>query len=193
MPLEGVVRALHNIHAALAPGAILVDTQPVSARPQVATDGVTLGALDMREWLDTIQAVDEAVAETIRIGLYELRHESRFVVTDTFDDGPECLEIVDSWRGTRVPDSVSTRLAATTSQVTVQQEIRLRLLRSEPQQLGQRRVGRSCRGSGTRRIFGTERVDEQQLLTGFSVVGGDPKAVRAGRARRGGREGCARR
>ncbi|HEY8723545.1 MAG TPA: hypothetical protein VIL92_06755 [Gaiellaceae bacterium] len=132
MPLEGVVHALHNIHATLAPGAILVDTQPVSARPRVASDVVTLGTLDMRAWLDTIQAVDELVAETIRMGLYELQHESRFVVTDTFDDGPECVEIVDSWRGTRVPDSVSTQLAATTSQVTVQQEIRLRLLRSEP-------------------------------------------------------------
>jgi hypothetical protein len=86
----------------------------------------------MRAWLDTIQAVDELVAETIRIGLYELQHESRFVVTDTFDDGPECMEIVDGWRGTRVPDSVSTQLAATTSQVTVQQEIRRRLLRSRP-------------------------------------------------------------
>ena len=132
MPLEGVVHALHNIHATLAPGAILVDTQPVSARPRVASDVVTLGTLDMRAWLDTIQAVDELVAETIRMGLYELQHESRFVVTDTFDDGPECVEIVDSWRGTRVPDSVSTQLAATTSQVTVQQEFRLRLLRSEP-------------------------------------------------------------
>ena len=132
MPLEGVVHALHNIHATLAPDAILVDTQPVSARPRVASDGVSLGSLDMRAWLDTIQAVDELVAETIRIGLYKLQHESRLVVTDTFDDGPECVEIVDSWRGTRVPDSVSTQLAATTSQVTVQQEIRLRLLRSEP-------------------------------------------------------------
>jgi hypothetical protein len=126
------VHALRNVHATLAPGAILVDTQPVSARPQIASDGVSLGSLDMRAWLDTIQAVDELVAETIRIGLYELQHESRFVVTDTFDDGPECMEIVDGWRGTRVPDSVSTQLAATTSQVTVQQEIRLRLLRSRP-------------------------------------------------------------
>jgi len=81
------VHALHNIHATLAPDAIVVDTQPVSARPQVASDGVSLGSLDMRAWLDTIQAVDELVAETIRIGLYELQHESRFVVTDTFDDG----------------------------------------------------------------------------------------------------------
>jgi hypothetical protein len=123
------VHSLHNIHSALVPDAIVVDTQPVSARPPVVAGGVTLGALDMREWLDTIQAVDELVAETIHTGLYELRHESRFVVIDTFDDGPECLETVGGWRGTSVPRGVSTRLAATASQVTVQQEVRLRLLR----------------------------------------------------------------
>jgi len=126
------VHALHNIHATLVPGAVIVDTQPVSARPQVASGGVSFGSLDMRAWLDTIQAIDERVAETVRIGLYELQHESRFVVTDTFDDGPECAGIVNGWRGTRVPDSVASQLGATTSQVTVQQEIRLRLFRSEP-------------------------------------------------------------
>ena len=89
MPLEGVVHALHNIHTALAPDAILVDTQPVSARPPVAAVGVSLGALDMREWLETIHAVDELVAETISARLYELQHESLFVVTDTYDNGPE--------------------------------------------------------------------------------------------------------
>jgi hypothetical protein len=108
------VHALHNIHSALAPDASLVDTQPVSARPPVAADGITLGTLDMREWL----------AE-----LYELEHESRFLVTDIYDNGPECLEIVRGWRGTRVPQTLSTSLAATTSQVTVQQEVRLRVLR----------------------------------------------------------------
>jgi hypothetical protein len=126
------VHALHNIHAALAPGAILVDTQPVSARPPVGADGVTLGTLDMRDWLETIQAVDALVAETVSAGLYELQHESRFVVTDVYDNGLECLEIVGGWRGTRIPEDVSTRLAATPSQVTVQQEVRLRLLRRAP-------------------------------------------------------------
>jgi hypothetical protein len=126
------VHALHNIHAALVPDAILVDTQPVSARPPVAADGSTLGTLDMREWHDTIQAVDELLAETIGAGLYELQHESRFVVTDTYDNGRECLETVSGWQGTRVPASVSTELAAATTQVTVQQDVRLRLLRRVP-------------------------------------------------------------
>jgi hypothetical protein len=123
------VHALHNIHAALAPGAILVDTQPVGARPSVATDRRILGMLDLRDWHDTIQAVDGLVAETIAEGLYEPQHESRFVVTDSFDNGPECLETVSRWRGTGIPDNVSTRLATTTVQVTVEQDVRLRLLR----------------------------------------------------------------
>jgi hypothetical protein len=123
------VHALRNIHAALAPDGILVDTQPVSAGPPVASDAAKLGTLDMRDWLDTINAVDELVAETIAAGLYELERESWFVVTDTYDNGPECLEIVGGWRGTRVPHRVSQRLAAAMSPVTVQQQVRLRLLR----------------------------------------------------------------
>ena len=129
MPLEGVVHALRNIHAALAADGILVDTQPVSARPPVACDGVKLGALDMREWLATIHAVDELVAETIAAGLYELQHEQGFVVTDTYDNGHECLELVGGMRGTRVPPVLSERLTAATAPVTVRHEVRLRLLR----------------------------------------------------------------
>jgi hypothetical protein len=132
VPLEGVVHALHNIHGTLVPDAIVVDTQPISAHPPVSADGIVLGALDMREWLETIQAVDELVAETIRAGLYELQHESRFSVTDSFDSGPECLRTVGGWRGTRVSPGMSQRLAAITSRVSVRQEVRLRLLRRAP-------------------------------------------------------------
>ena len=127
------MHALRNIHAALAADGILVDTQPVSASPPVALDGGELGSLDMHEWLDTIHAVDELVTETIEDGLYELRHESRFIVTDTYDNGPECLDIVSGWRGTRVPTDLTRRLTvAATSPVAVEQEVRLRLLRRAP-------------------------------------------------------------
>jgi hypothetical protein len=126
------VHALRNIHAALAPDGILVDTQPVSASPPVASDGGELGSLDMHDWLDTIHAVDERFAETIAAGLYELEHESWFVVTDTYDNGPECLDIVSGWCGTRVPPDVTQRLAAATSPVSVEQEVGQRLLRRAP-------------------------------------------------------------
>ena len=123
------MHALRNIHVALAPDGVLVDTQPVSARPPVASNGGELGTLDMRDWLATIHAVDELVAQTIAGGLYELQHESRFVVTDAYDNGPECLDTVGNWSGKRVPSEVTRRLAAATSPVTVEQEVRLRLLR----------------------------------------------------------------
>jgi hypothetical protein len=126
------VHALRNIHAVLAPDGILVDTQPVSARPPVASNGGDLGTLDMRDWLEMIHAVDELVAETIAAGLYELEHESWFVVTDTYDNGPECLDIVSGWLGTGVPAEVTQQLAASPLPVTVQQEVRLRLLRRAP-------------------------------------------------------------
>jgi hypothetical protein len=126
------VHALRNIHAALAPDGILVDTQPVSARPPVTSGGAELGTLDMRDWRDTIHGVDELVAETIAGGLYELRYESRFVVTDAYDNGAECLQTVSNWAGTRVPSEVTQRLAAAMSPVTVEQEVRLRLLRRAP-------------------------------------------------------------
>jgi hypothetical protein len=123
------VHALHNIHVALASDAILVDTQPVGARPSVAAGGAELGTLDMREWIETIRAVDALFAQTIAAGLYELQHEERISVIDTFDTGPECLTTASGWRGTRVPRLLASRLAATQLPVTVDQEVRLRLLR----------------------------------------------------------------
>jgi uncharacterized protein related to proFAR isomerase len=123
------VHALRNIHAVLTSDGLHVDTQPLSPHPPVAADGADLRTLDMREWLDTIRAVDDLVAEVVDAGLYEEQHEERLVVTDTFDNGPECLETVSSWRETRVPASLVSRLEASQVPVTVEQEVRLRLLR----------------------------------------------------------------
>ena len=126
------MHALRNIHGALAPDGVLVDTQPVSGRPAVASNDGELGTLDMRDWLDTIHEVDERFGEAIAAGLYELEHQSWFVVTDTYDNGPECLDIVSGWRGTRVSLGMSQRLTDAPSRVSVQQEVRLRLVRRAP-------------------------------------------------------------
>ena len=123
------MHALRNIHAALIPAGLLVDTQPTSPHPRVTADDGELGRLDMREWLGTIDAVDELVAEAVEAGLYEVRHEERLVVTDAFDNGRDCLETASSWRQTRVPPSLGSRLAVTEATVRVEQEVSLRLLR----------------------------------------------------------------
>ena len=43
---------------------------------------------------DVLDRITTTAAETVDAGLYDMKHESRFVVTDTYDTGPECLEIV---------------------------------------------------------------------------------------------------
>jgi hypothetical protein len=123
------VHALRNIHAALVPGAVLVDTQPVSPRPWVTAAGSRLGTLDLQEWAETIGAVDDRMGEAIATGLYEVGHEERFIVSDTFESGSESLETARGWRGTRVPQVLAKQLAAVVGTVAVEQEVRLRLLR----------------------------------------------------------------
>jgi hypothetical protein len=124
------VNALERIHEALVPGGPVVDTQPVSPRPPVESGGRRLGTLDMREWGETIEAVDRLVAQAISDGLYALEDERRFVVTDTYDSGPELVEVVSDWRGTRISRALSERVAAVAEPVRVHQEVRLRLLRA---------------------------------------------------------------
>lgn len=126
------MHALRNIHDALVPRGLLVDTQPVGSQPRVAANGDELGTLDMEEWLETIRAVDARVAETVASGLFERTVERTLVVRSTFDDGPDCLEITGNWRGTRVPQPLADRLAAMRDHVTVDQHVRLRVLRREP-------------------------------------------------------------
>jgi hypothetical protein len=126
------VNALRRIHAALVPGGLVVDTQPVSARPSVEAGGIELGTLDMRGWRGTIDAVDRLVAETIDDGFFALQAQSEFVVTDAFDDGPEMVESVSGWRGTRISDLLARRVASAMPPISVHQQVRMQLLRALP-------------------------------------------------------------
>jgi hypothetical protein len=122
------VHALRNIHTALVPGGITVDTQPVSPRPTVTAGGVELGTGDMRQWVATVHHLDDRAAEMIRNGCFRLAREDRFMVTDSFSSGPECLETMTDWRGTQVPSGLARRLAAVEGEVQLHQQVRLRLL-----------------------------------------------------------------
>ena len=126
------MHALRNIHAALVSNGLLVDTQPIGSQPRVAANGDELGTLEMHEWIETIHAVDERVDVTVAAGLYETTDERTLVVRSTFDDGPDCLEITGTWQGTRVPQPLANRLAALRDQITVDQQVRLRVLRRGP-------------------------------------------------------------
>jgi hypothetical protein len=124
------VNALRRIHAALVRDGLLVDTQPVSARPPVQAGRRRLGTLDMREWRKTIAAVDGLVARAVDDGLYVIEDEQRFLVTDTWESGPELVETVSGWRGTRISRTLAERAVGARPPVCVHQEVRLRLLRA---------------------------------------------------------------
>lgn len=123
-----MVDALTRIHAALVPGGILVDTQPVSLRLPVMLDGEPLGSLEDDEWLEIVAAVDAEIDDVITAGLFEFRHEERYPVVHEFGSGDECLDVIGSWAGTVVPPEVAASLSQATGRVTVEHDVRLRLL-----------------------------------------------------------------
>jgi hypothetical protein len=124
------VNALRKIHAAVIREGLLVDTQPVSARPPVKAGRQHLGTLDMREWRKTIDALDQLAARAIDEGLYVIEDEHRFLVMDTWDSGAELVDTVGGWQGTRISRTLGERVVAARPPVSVHQEVRLRLLRA---------------------------------------------------------------
>ena len=122
------MHALRKLHEALSPGAKLVDTQPLSPRPPVTSARGRLGSLDMREWAQKIRTIDDRVDRVMADGLFELEEEHRFVVTDTFDNGPECVATVSDWGGTRLAPSLAAKIRTASPPLMVDQAVRLRVL-----------------------------------------------------------------
>ena len=123
-----MVDALRLLHDALVPGGKVVDTQPLLPRPGVFTAGRRIGSLDMREWSRTIASADAEVERVLAEGVFALDAEGRFVVTDSFDTGPECVDEVQEWAGTKLPHSLEAKIRESEAPVSVEQEVRLRLL-----------------------------------------------------------------
>jgi hypothetical protein len=130
VPIEGVVNALREVHRVLVPGGLLVDTQPISRRPAVFADGTLLGRLDMCEWRAIVDTVEERVQRVLEDGLFTIDAERSLVVSETFDNGPECVETVAGWRGTTISARLARRAAAAPPSLGVDQEVRLRVLRA---------------------------------------------------------------
>jgi hypothetical protein len=129
VPPEGVVNALRRIHAALVPAGLVIDTQPVGAHPPIQSESGVLGTLDMSEWADLIDEIDDRTDEVLAEGLFVIEDESRFIVADEYDNGQDCLSYVRDWMGTRVDRDVERRVAAEGGAIRLPQEIRLRVLR----------------------------------------------------------------
>jgi hypothetical protein len=76
--------------------------------------------------------VDRLVAQAIDDGVFALELERQFIVTDTYDNGPELVESVSGWQGTRISRRLSKRVVAAAPPVMVHQAVRPRLLRALP-------------------------------------------------------------
>jgi hypothetical protein len=122
-----VVDALERIHAALAEGGVVVDTQPVSARPPVVGDAA-LGTLDMTDWAQTIAAVDTEIMRTVERGLFSTAADQHIVVTDAYDNLAELVEETSQWMGTRVPRALAERVETSSGPVELHQQVRIRVL-----------------------------------------------------------------
>jgi hypothetical protein len=126
-----VVDALERIHAALDEGGVVVDTQPVSARPPVFGRNGQLGTLDMREWAKTIAAVDARIVEAIDRGRFSVAADEQMVVTDVYDDLAELVKETTEWKGTNVPRALARRADAASGAVELHQNVRVRVLARE--------------------------------------------------------------
>ena len=128
MPVAGVVDALERIHAALADGGVVVDTQPVSAGPPVVGHDGELGTLDMREWSKTIAAVDAEIVSTVDRGLFAVTADRQIVVIDVYDDLGELVETTRDWLGTSVPRELARQVDGSGGEVRLHQDVRVRVL-----------------------------------------------------------------
>jgi hypothetical protein len=124
------VNALRKIHHTLVPGGLVIDTQPLSAHPPIESGSGILGTLDMSGWARTIATIDGLVEQAIGEGLFDLEHESRYVVTDEYDDGAEFVAVTRDWAGTNVSDALAARVGPEQGRVRLHQDVRLRLLRA---------------------------------------------------------------
>ena len=124
------MNALRKIHRALVPGGLVIDTQPVSAHPPVESGSGMLGTLDMSEWARTIATIDGLVQQTIGQGLFDLQRESRYVVTDEYDDGAEFVAVTRDWAGTNVSEALAARVGPEQGRVRLHQDVSVRLLRA---------------------------------------------------------------
>jgi hypothetical protein len=123
-----VVDALERIHASLDDGGAVIDTQPVGVHPPVVGEDGPLGTLDMREWAKTIAAIDGEMIKTVEAGRFSVTAERYVVVVDVYDDLRELVEMAGEYAGTSVPPALARKVATTSGEVELHQDVRVRVL-----------------------------------------------------------------
>ncbi len=122
--------ALRVVAAALVPGSLVLDSQPVSPSPRFETDGRVLGSLDQRRVFRNYARTEAGVREAVREGLLVPVHERSFPIVSRFDSVDDLLAgIVDCGEDTRVSPRLKARLERARPPVLAHERVRLRIFR----------------------------------------------------------------
>jgi hypothetical protein len=107
---EDVVHVLRQTHAALRPGAALLDVHPLGLDFAVRADDRGLGFVDTRRFARLLALMEEGVRTVVEAGLFVEERSLRRHVSERYDTAAEALEEADSWEHLRLPAAVRRRL-----------------------------------------------------------------------------------
>lgn len=123
------MHALHNVHAALVPGGILLDTHPVRPASQVRAGGRDLGRLDESAFFAMAAGAEEALEEVVGDGLFEPEAEAVIDIRERLDSVEEFFEIVGNREKTRIPRKVARNVRAAEPPIWLHERLALRVFR----------------------------------------------------------------
>ena len=92
--------------------------------------GIRIEGVHRERRLRRAHAIDGRVQQAIDQGLFDLERESRYAVTDEYDDGAGFVAVTREWAGTNVSDELAARVGRQQGRVRLHQDVRLRLLRA---------------------------------------------------------------
>jgi len=124
------VHVLRRVHRALRPKGLLLDVHPLGLEFAVRAGRRGLGFVDTRKFATIVEAMNDALEQTVSEGLFEELKTVRRHVAERFDDAAEALEEADGWDNLRLPAAVRRRLRQTDeTPVEFIDTVRYRLLR----------------------------------------------------------------
>lgn len=124
------MHVLRQIHRALRPSGLMLDTHPLGMDFAVRAGERGLGFVDTRRFAGVLAAMDEQVQTVVAEGLYEELRMLRRHVVERFDTAAEALAEATSWEHLRFPRLLRWRLRRSdASPVEFVDTIRYRLFR----------------------------------------------------------------
>jgi hypothetical protein len=131
MEPESVVNALMRVHKALRRDGFLLDLHPTKPFATVEAAGVSLGALDEREFMEIVAETEAGLEETVRMGLFGREASLTFDVLERFETADELVRKVDEdWLGVSVPDALARAVRAGQRPFDIREQVVLQRFRA---------------------------------------------------------------